>query len=400
MITRKGLAISTATMSSILGGCSGNIIPAATPKAETGAVYSNQQATPNKLYIQREQKTSVHVRPKHTIQLAQQLRHKPTPSQRLGNGAAFQKTKARHHHFRQATQNRQNWQSINRGFNLPRHTNKSLVKRYIRSFSKSPVSLKRMAHRASPHLPYIISEIQRRGMPMEIALLPFVESAYKTNAYSHAHAAGLWQFIPETGRRYGLRQTRTYDARMNPKLATNAALNYLQDLNQEFNGDWLLSLAAYNCGENRVHREIARNKRLGKPTSYWHLRLPKETRQYVPRLFAYKELYSQPTKYGISMPYEQSAMYAAVSTPQRPVPYRHMDVDLIKASQTLLKTTEIPAKTVVHRIRSGDTLTAIAKKYGTSIDNIMKTNGLRSSKIIVGEHLKIVRHSSVGASFV
>lgn len=399
MITRKGLAISTATMSSILGGCSGNIIPAAIPEA--GPMYTNQHTAPKKHFIQREQQTVVHVRPRHPIQRAQPLQYRPTPSKRLDNAAVFQKTNVRNSQSHYVTQNRRSWQSINQGFNLPKHTNKHLVKRYIRSFSKSPNSLNRMAHRASPHLPYIVSEIQRRGMPMEIALLPFVESAFKTNAYSHAKAAGLWQFIPATGRRYGLRQTRHYDARLDPKLATNAALNYLQDLNREFNGDWLLSLAAYNCGENRVHREIARNKRLGKPTSYWHLRLPKETRHYVPRLFAYKELYSKPTQYGISMPYGQRTIYAAAPRSQQPrVGYTGVDFNLVQASQTLFRTQPTPVKKVVHhKIRSGDTLTAIAKRYGTSISEIMKTNQLRSSKIVAGKHLKIVQHTSVGATF-
>lgn len=399
MISRKGLAISTATMSSILGGCSGNIIPAAIPEAEP--MYAKQQPPQGKLFIQREQQTSVYVRPRQPLQTAQQLPYKATPSQHLGNGTAFLKTKTHaNRSSRHSSQNRQPWQRIQQGFHLPNHTNKHLVKRYIRSFSKSPESLNRMAHRASPHLPYIISEIQRRGMPMEIALLPFVESAYKTNVYSHAHAAGLWQFIPATGRRYGLRQTRHYDARMDPKLATNAALNYLQDLNQEFNGDWLLSLAAYNCGENRVHREIARNKRLGKPTSYWHLRLPKETRHYIPRLFAYKELYSNPIQYGINMPYGQHAIYAGVAKPLNPTPHAHSNINLVRASQLLLKTQPTPVKKVVHhKIRSGDTLTAIAKQYGTSINSIMKTNGLRSSKIVVGEKLKIVQHTGVGATF-
>lgn len=375
------------------------MIPAATPEAKP--VYSSQQShTNSKRYIKSEQKTAIRVRPQSQTNLADHRQNKQTPSQGAMNTAIFQKTRVTHGNFHYATQNRQHWQRINQGFHLANHTNKHLVQHYVRSFSKNPESLNRMAHRASPHLPYIISEIQRRGMPMEIALLPFVESAYKTDAYSHAHAAGLWQFIPATGRRYGLRQTRTYDARMNPKLATNAALNYLQDLNREFNGDWLLSLAAYNCGENRVHREIARNKRLGKPTSYWHLRLPKETRHYVPRLFAFKELYGNPTKYGINMPYDKGALYAVNPKTHGSRATKAVNFDLVKASQVLLKTKAKPAKTVVHHhIRSGDTLTAIAKQYGTSIHSIMRTNGLRSSKIVAGERLKIVKQTSVGATF-
>ncbi|HIO96354.1 MAG TPA: LysM peptidoglycan-binding domain-containing protein, partial [Leucothrix sp.] len=127
------------------------------------------------------------------------------------------------------------------------------------------------------------------------------ESAYRNAAYSHAGAAGMWQFIPATGRRYGLHRTRSYDARLDPKKATKAALSYLQKLNRQFKGDWLLSLAAYNCGEYRVEREILNNRRRGMRTDYWSLRLPRETKQYVPRLLAFKEIFRNPRAYRVHL---------------------------------------------------------------------------------------------------
>jgi membrane-bound lytic murein transglycosylase D len=182
----------------------------------------------------------------------------------------------------------------------------------------------------------IVHEVDRRGMPSELALLPFVESAFDPDVFSHAGAAGLWQFIPDTGRRYGLQQAKYYDARMDPFAATGAALNYLQKLNNDFNGDWLLALAAYNCGENRVQREIDRNRAKGLPTTFWHLSLPKETREYVPRLLAFKELIGNAQRYGITLPDTPNRARLAQLQVDKPVNLREVAVQAGLDPSTLL----------------------------------------------------------------
>jgi membrane-bound lytic murein transglycosylase D len=166
-------------------------------------------------------------------------------------------------------------------------------------FANHPDFLERTWGRASLWLYYILGQIEQRKMPSELALLPVIESAFEPYAYSRARAAGLWQFISDTGHRFGLKQDYWYDGRRDPVEATRAALDYLQELHDEFNGDWLLAVAAYNCGELAVERAIERNQRLGKPTDFWHLKLPTETRGYVPELLAMRRLVSNPERYGL-----------------------------------------------------------------------------------------------------
>ena len=198
--------------------------------------------------------------------------------------------------------NQSAWQRVFNTFSMPDYSHHPRVKKFIRSYGKSPKQLSRLSARADTFLHMIIEEINRRGMPAEIAFLPFVESGFKLDVFSHASAAGLWQFIPSTGKIYGLKQTRDYDARMDPFAATGAALNYLQKLHREFRGDWLKALAAYNCGENCVHRAVRKARAQGRPTDYWNLSLPRETMNYVPRLLAFKELISKSRQYGIRLP--------------------------------------------------------------------------------------------------
>lgn len=194
------------------------------------------------------------------------------------------------------------WERVFKGFKInAQYTQHPQVQQFIAHYGRNPKQLNLLSERASVFLHMIIHEVEKRNMPSELALLPFVESAFDPDVFSHAGAAGLWQFIPDTGRRYGLQQAKSYDARMDPFAATGAALTYLQKLNNDFNGDWLLALAAYNCGENRVQREIDNNRAKGLPTTFWHLSLPKETREYVPRLLAFKELISNAPRYGITL---------------------------------------------------------------------------------------------------
>ncbi len=152
-------------------------------------------------------------------------------------------------------------------------------------------------------------------MPLELALLPVVESAFEPYAYSRARASGLWQFIPGTGSRYGLRQDWWYDGRRDIVESTRAALDYLQSLHDEFNGDWLLAIAAYNCGELIVERSVAMNRASGRPIDFWSLWLPKETRAYVPKLLAMRRLVLDPRAYGLEItPVANQPYFARVAT--------------------------------------------------------------------------------------
>lgn len=338
------------------------------------------------------------------------------------------------------------WNRVYQGFRLRNYNYQPLVKRFTKQFSRSPARIQKLADRSSNYLFMVVNELNRRRMPTELALLPFVESAYRNTAYSHAGAAGMWQFIPATGRRFGLNQTRSYDARLDPELATRAALSYLQRLNREFRGDWLLSLAAYNAGEYRVHREVANNKRRGLRTDFWSLNLPRETKQYVPRLLAYKEIFRNPRGFGIRLrgipntyaltsihinkpvDLRKAATHAGlpadtltainsshlhgITTPRYSnnilLPRRHAG-RLNQIIQRLPPAADVQNKTAYryakrskrssrryhyHKVRRGDNLYRIARKHGISVKRLKRLNRLRSNKIRPGKRLKVAVRSS------
>ncbi|HXC21101.1 MAG TPA: transglycosylase SLT domain-containing protein, partial [Steroidobacteraceae bacterium] len=179
-------------------------------------------------------------------------------------------------------------------------------------YEHNPEYLERVFQRAQRYMYHIVTEAESRGMPLEFALLPVVESAYEPFAYSSGRAAGLWQFIPGTGVRFGLKQDWWYDGRRDVIESTRAALDYLQALHDQFNGDWLLAIAAYNVGENNVQRELDYNIANGKKADFWHLRLPAETRAYVPKLLAMKRLMAEPERYGLEFAVIPNEPYFAV----------------------------------------------------------------------------------------
>ncbi|WP_171163093.1 transglycosylase SLT domain-containing protein [Usitatibacter palustris] len=184
-------------------------------------------------------------------------------------------------------------------------------------YAARPDYIKRFVDRGSLYLHYIVGEVQKRGMPMEIALLPVVESAFNPHAYSRSKASGLWQFIPSTGKSYGLSQDWWKDNRRDVVSATDAALTYLQRLHSMFNS-WELALAAYNCGEGCVGRAIAANQKKGLPTDYLSLKLPPETLGYVPKLMAVKNIVLSPTTYGIDLEsVPDQAYFTAVPAPEK-----------------------------------------------------------------------------------
>lgn len=315
------------------------------------------------------------------------------------------------------------WDRIRHGYGLPEASNDRIGSE-LEWYAKHPSYLDRVAERAEPFLYLIVEEVEARGFPTELALLPVVESAFQPFAYSHGRAAGLWQFIPGTGRRYGLEQNWWYDGRRDVPEATRAALDYLEDLQRQFNGDWLLALAAYNSGEGTVHSAVRRNQARGKPTDFWHLDLPRETRSYVPKLLALAQLVKEPATFNLDLrtiPDEpQLAMIdvggqidlalaadlAGISVkdlyklnpgfnrwataPQGP--HRLLlPLDLAEPFET--KLTELPDDKRLrwerHRISSGESLISIAKRYHTTVDVLKQVNRLHGNTIRAGDHLII-----------
>lgn len=187
------------------------------------------------------------------------------------------------------------WERIRAGFKLP-DSDPRLTRIHEQTFTRNTSHIERIALRSRPYLFYIVEEVERRGMPMEIALLPMIESAFNPQALSPMKASGIWQFIPSTGKIYGLQQNAWYDGRRDIVQATNAALDYLQKLHGMF-GDWELALAAYNCGEGCVARAQSRVS----GSSYTSIKLPNETRNYVPRLVAVRNIIQDPQRFGINL---------------------------------------------------------------------------------------------------
>lgn len=193
------------------------------------------------------------------------------------------------------------WQRLRNGFGIDDAARPNpLVATHQAWFAARPDNVARLAERARPYLYHIVEEVERRGMPMELALLPMIESAFVPTALSRSAASGIWQFIPSTGRLYGLKQDHWYDGRRDFTAATQAALDYLGKLFLDF-GDWQLALAAYNCGEGCIARAIQRNAQLGLPTDYASLTLPDETRNYVPKLLALRNVMRDPAAHGVAI---------------------------------------------------------------------------------------------------
>lgn len=191
------------------------------------------------------------------------------------------------------------WDRIRSGLELE-ELQSPLTQEHVDWYSRRPDYVARMLDRSRRYLYHIVQEVEKRDMPMEIALLPMVESAFNPRAYSTSNAAGIWQFIPSTGKNYGLKQNTWYDGRRDVTAATQAALDYLQKLYMDF-GSWELALAAYNCGEGCVSRAIQKNAMQGKPTDYLSLSLPPETRHYVPKLMAVRQLVLHPENFGVEL---------------------------------------------------------------------------------------------------
>lgn len=323
------------------------------------------------------------------------------------------------------------WERMRAGFKLqdeigvnPRIENQRLW------FVANPSFMEKASQRGSRYIHYVVERLEERDMPMELALLPVIESAYNPYAYSPSHAVGIWQFIPSTGRYFNLRQTNWYDGRRDITASTNAALNYLSRLHNMFNGDWLLALAAYNAGEGTVSRAIERNQRLGLPTDYWNLPLPQETQNYVPKLLALSQIVQAPEAYGVSLnpianePYfeqvaskpgldlariaelvdmEEEELESLNPAFKRGVTLdgpQHLLVPIDKAevfnANLALIRTQAPVQWQEYRVKSGDNLHSIANRHHLTVTTLKEVNRLRSSHLRVGQVLSIPT-GSVGA---
>jgi len=315
------------------------------------------------------------------------------------------------------------WSRLRQGFRLSGY-DQPRVSNDLAWFERHPHYLERVVERAQPYLYLIVEELEKRKMPLEIALLPVVESAYQPFAYSHGRAAGLWQFVPGTGRRFGLRQTWWYDGRRDVAASTRAALNYLEYLHKHFDGDWLHALAAYNSGEGTVGRAIRYNRRHGKPTDYWSLDLPEETEGYVPKLLAISKLVANPPAHGIVLESVEDAPYlTSVDTGSQidldlaaeladisledmylynpgfnrwatdpKGPYKLL-VPVEKAETFAHNLAKYPEKERIawqrHTVRNGEVLGVLAERYRTTVSLIKSVNDIRGNNIRAGHTLII-----------
>jgi membrane-bound lytic murein transglycosylase D len=316
------------------------------------------------------------------------------------------------------------WARIRAGFSI-KPLDSPLVEREARWFANNPEYMQRMMERASLYLYYIVDEVDKRGMPMEVALLPAIESAYKANAYSRARASGLWQFIPSTGRLYGLKANWWYDGRRDVQASTQAALDYLEKLYNDFDGDWHLALAAYNAGEGRVMRARAQNRRKGKPDSYTDLKqLKAETRHYVPKLMAMASIIADPAKYGVQLAdIPNEPYFARVETGSQvdlgivaklvdlsvddlqdinpgyrrwatdPNGPHHLLVPADKKEALIEGLNNLPEAERIqwqhHAVKRGETLHEVGRRYGLDVETLRTANNLRSNLLRVGQDLLI-----------
>jgi len=324
------------------------------------------------------------------------------------------------------------WERIRKGLKMP-DLQDDRVEYWTNYYAARPASVQIMAQRSSKYIHYITQELERRNMPTELALLPFVESAYNAKAVSSAKAAGLWQFIPSTGTHYNLTQDWWKDERRDPVQSTHAALNYLSYLHGFQDNDWHLALASYNWGEGAVKRARERNASTGLGTDYLSLKMPKETRDYVPKLQAFENIIRNPARYGIKLPHvpdqpyfekvsnthdidlDVAARLAEISVEE----FRELNPSFQRsvlldehASQILLPKHKVTAfkrnlKNYQGELSAwkgytpapGESLASIADKHGISLDKLKSLNGYGSKQSVAlsSRTLMVPRNSGASA---
>jgi membrane-bound lytic murein transglycosylase D len=326
------------------------------------------------------------------------------------------------------------WDEIRKDFDFSRDVDNYRVRRHLAIYDRRQKYFNTINERANRYLYHVAVEVRKRGMPSEIALLPVIESGLDPFAYSHGRAAGMWQFIPSTAKIFKLESNWWYEGRRDVSASTQAALDYLQRLEKRFDGDWLKALAAYNSGSGTVRKAIKKNKRLGKGTDYWSLDLPKETKDYVPKLIALSQLIADPEKYSIKLdpipyaPYfdqvdtggqidlSQAASLAEVNTDDiyllnpgfnrwatDPGKNRHLLVPyenkFIFEENIQTLPNEDRLSWTRYTIKSGDTLSVIAQKNKVNTDFLKSINNLNNNSIRVGDTLMIPRPLEKSSSY-
>ncbi|SFM67151.1 LysM peptidoglycan-binding domain-containing protein [Marinobacter pelagius] len=316
------------------------------------------------------------------------------------------------------------WNRMRQGFALDHDVDNERVRDQLNWYASHPKYIDRVVDRGSRYLHYILNETEKRGLPSEFALLPVVESAFDPFAYSHGRAAGIWQFIPSTGKYFGLTQSWWHDDRRDIVAATDAALRYLERLTERFDGDYTLALAAYNSGGGTVSSAMRRNRNANRPTDFWSLQLPRETRHYVPKLIALAKIFDKPEEYGVKLPplkdtpyfevvetgsqldLAQAAELAGVDIDEIYLlnpsynrwatnpdgPHRLLvPVDNAEKFRTALANFPVDQRVSWqnYSVRSGDSLITIARKFNTTTSVIRQVNKLNSDLIRIGQNILI-----------
>ena len=316
------------------------------------------------------------------------------------------------------------WQRIRDGFSLEHHLDEARVQSELRWYANHPEYLNRVATRASRYLFHIVDALEQRQMPMELALLPIVESAFDPFAYSHGRASGLWQFIPATGRTYGMQVDYWHDGRRDVRAATTGAINYLDRLHSRLDDDWFLALAAYNSGEGNVRYSMRKNSKAGKPLDFFSLGLLKETRAYVPRLLAISAIIADPAKYNIELlPIANEPYWEMVNTGSQldlsvAAEIAEISIDELyllnpafnkwsthpdgphelllprqQADTFRVNLAALPLNQRLswqrHKVKSGESLGVIAQKYNTSVATLQLANKIKGNLIRAGQSLMI-----------
>ncbi|MDG1494706.1 MAG: LysM peptidoglycan-binding domain-containing protein [Porticoccaceae bacterium] len=326
------------------------------------------------------------------------------------------------------------WQRLRDGFALTPESMPASVTKQRDWYLRNPSYLKTVFERAEPFIYYVTEQLSEAGLPLELALLPIVESTYDPLAYSHSHAVGLWQFIPSTGASLGLRRDRWYDGRRDVVASTDAAITYLTRLHRRFDSDWLLALAAYNSGQGYVSKSIRRNRKAQKGTDFWSISLPRETRNYVPQLLALATLIRAPQKYDLELPaianqpyfeiVEISSQidlgkviqlsdievaeftrlnpaYRRALTPPESTHSLLLPLGQAQPLRDLLATTD-PKTWVPHTeysVVSGDTLSEIALRFDIPTSWLRERNKLKSDRLRIRQVL-LIPHAGENGSYL
>jgi membrane-bound lytic murein transglycosylase D len=307
------------------------------------------------------------------------------------------------------------WVRVQNNFALPELENARIAEQreFFLNYRKH---FRRVQEQAQPYLHFVLGELEKRNMPSELALLPIIESGYRPRALSPSKALGIWQIVPDTGQTFGLESSKWYDGRRDVIASTIAALNYLGRLNNDFNNDWLLALAAYNAGEGTIQNAIKKNEAKGMPTDYWSLDLPAETKKYVPKVLAIKQLLKEPERYGIDLAPIKDEQLVSITKIDSAIDLNivallaETSIELLRKlnpgfsswvtsphrpHRLLLPTSQVKTfeerlaalpehkriQLKSHKVAKGETLKTLAKRYNTDPDLIKFTNKLAGDKL-------------------